>query len=55
MPIATMAIRALIKSDGGTAKMICEIYSLPINATPEREAALEMRMIQLTAKAMEGW
>jgi len=49
-----MAIRAFTKSVGGTAKMICEMYSLPISATPDREAALEMRMMQLTANAMEG-
>ena len=30
-------------------------YSLPINATPERDAALEIKITQLTANAMEGW
>jgi hypothetical protein len=52
--MADMAMRDIIKSDGGWAKIIWEIYSLPINENPEREAALEIRMIQLTAKAMEG-
>jgi hypothetical protein len=53
--MADMAIRDFIRSEGGWAKIIWEMYSLPISATPEREAALDMRMMQLMAKAMEGW
>ncbi len=30
------------------------MYSLPINATPASDAALEIKMMQLMAKAMEG-
>jgi len=49
-----MAISAFIKDEGSVVKIICEIYSLPINATPESDAAFEIRMMQLMAKAMEG-
>ena len=30
------------------------MYSLPIKATPESEAAFEIRIIQFIAKAMDG-
>jgi hypothetical protein len=30
------------------------MYSLPIKATPDIEAAFEIRMMQLIAKATEG-
>ena len=49
-----MAINAFVKDDGSVVKIICEIYSLPISATPESDAAFEIRMIQLIAKAIEG-
>jgi len=49
-----MATSDLTRSEGGCEKMISQMYSLPINATPERDAALEMRMIQLIANAMDG-
>jgi hypothetical protein len=52
--MADIAINAFIKDDGSVVKIICEIYSLPINATPESDAAFEIRMMQLMAKAMEG-
>jgi len=52
--MADIAMRDFIKSEGGCAKIIWEMYSLPIKATPEREAALEISMMQLMAKAMEG-
>ena len=50
-----MATSDLIKSEGVFEKMISQMYSLPINATPESEAALEMSMIQFIANAIEGW
>ncbi len=50
-----MAIRALTKSVCGTEKRTSVMYSLPIKATPAREEALDIRMMQLTAKAIEGW
>ena len=49
-----MAMSALVKDDGSVVKIICEIYSLPINATPESDAAFDIRMMQLMAKAMDG-
>jgi hypothetical protein len=52
--MADMAMSAFTKSDGGVLKMICEMYSLPIRATPDSDAALEIRIMQLTPKAMEG-
>ncbi len=35
-------------------KITLMIYSEPIKATPAREAAFEIRMIQFTENAMEG-
>ena len=52
--MADMATNDLIKSEGGFEKIISQIYSLPINATPESDAAFEMRMMQLMANAIEG-
>ena len=50
-----MATNDLIKSEGVFEKMISQMYSLPISATPDKEAALEMSMIQFIANAIEGW
>lgn len=50
-----MAIRAFTKDEGSVLNITWEIYSLPINATPESDAALDIRIIQLMAKAIEGW
>jgi len=38
----------------GFLKISGTIYSLPISATPEMEAAFEIRIIQLIPKANEG-
>ncbi len=49
-----MAIIAFTKSVVPDVKMSGVIYSLPINATPDNEAALDISMMQLIAKAIEG-
>ena len=49
--IAINALTVLVTSD---LDMSGVMYSLPINATPASEAALEIRIMQLIAKAMEG-
>jgi len=35
-------------------KITCEMYSLPTNATPDIDAAFEIRMIQLMENAIDG-
>ena len=47
-------IAIVVLSGGVPVKITCEIYSLPINDTPDMEAALEISMIQLMANATEG-
>ena len=53
--IGTMAISARVIEPGSALNNTSEIYSLPTNATPAMEAALEIRIIQLMEKATEGW
>ena len=53
--MADIATNDLIKSEGVLEKIISQIYSLPISATPDKEAALEMSMIQFIANAIDGW
>jgi hypothetical protein len=54
MIMGIIAIRARVILSGVVLKITCEIYSLPINATPDIEAALEIRIMQLMANAMDG-
>jgi hypothetical protein len=49
-----MAMKARVVSPGSVWKITCEIYSLPTSATPDIDAALEMRMMQLMENAIEG-
>ena len=49
-----MAIKARVVLSGVVLKITCEMYSLPINATADMEAAFEIRIIQLMANAMDG-
>ncbi len=48
-----MAIIASLNEDG-SLNSNGAMYSLPINATPESEAAFEISMIQLMPNAIEG-
>ncbi len=54
MTMGIMAMKARVVLSGVVLKITCEIYSLPIKATPAIEAAFEIRMMQLIANAMEG-
>jgi len=52
-----MAISLICNAAGSVmdGKITPEMYSAPISATPVSDAAFEINMIQLMAKAIEGW